>query len=1051
MPKRYAICVGINNYINAPSAKLSYAEADASAVCRILKDPTRGNFDEVIELLDEQATKEAIRQNMDLLLQNPRREPDDLVLIYFAGHGIRDNLGDLCLVPHDFSYHSDGSFVFSSMLHAKEIEVSVNNCRSKNIILIIDSCHSGALGRILGDIGTRMATNIFIIGATQSSEAAAESQQLQHGVFTECLLRAFNLSPLQGEWISLSQIVAFITEELKKFPTSQLFEVTSHFVNLNVPITRNHSFSTTSRSFTEEVKHIYELANYSVCPKPGWCSYPNLFIVEIVAGFTRTYSAVLCLDDRSQSLSVGSSHIELFLSLVRQLRADGAISEGMLVTAKGLPPELAGKIGEVGFVHCTTHKDLMKRVIDFNHYLVQLIDEFERPSAIRTDDPPLAQYYVELEAKTLDDQESKWSGSATEYITHWLSGSDSQRQLAILGEYGSGKTTLCRKLARDLAKTCLQGSPKVKQRIPIIIPLREFPKGQVDLDVFIAGHLAGRCKVSNPNIDAFKAMNDSGMLLLIFDGLDEMAVSVDEDVLMSNLGQIEQFALAPKSRVILTSRPEYFITAREENEAFQPQDSLMRRISYLRLSLLPFNEDQIISYLQDRITPNHETPRGWKFYYETIKRIHDLIDLSQRPVLLEMIIKTLPKLISQKANIDRPTLYKTYLEGEIQRQSIEKRRGLLIKRHDRFRMMQVLALYLYIQNAPGLSADLVQILVYDEFTPKQREELEAHTRDFLTCSFLIRRSDTYDFSHRSFIEYLSATALLQEIQKDAPADFGKRLLTTEVVDFLKELKPRAATLLKWIEATAYRGFESVKYLGSNAATVLARMGYDLSGKDFSGTVLRGADLTRSRLSESTFKKADLSFCDLTDAFVNNCEFEMTNLLKTKLVGVHGLRSRFIDIVFDHTDLSFANLSEATFRFCEARQADFGNVDVDNAHFQNSDFSGAENLSFSLGLGTDGIFGRWIKDNDQEYLELFPLFYEDRLRGVLYSKAFKVEFTGILEGDKYLLDGTEVAESTGKNRYVGVLSVGHMKTLELELWPDKRRSLPSFQGIFLPRD
>jgi len=876
MRKRYAVCVGINEYVNAPSAKLSYAQADASAVARIL--------------------------------------PDDLVLIYFTGHGIRDNSGDLCLVPYDFAYHPNGSFVFASMLHAKEIEVSVNNSRCKNIILIIDSCHSGALGRILGDIVTRISSNIFIIGAAQSSEVAVESQQVQHGVFTECLLRAFNLPPTVGEWISLGQIVAFITEELKKFPTSQLFEFTSHFVNLNVPITRNPSFSTRSRSFTDEVKRVYELANYSVCPKPSWCSYPNLFIVEIVAGFTRTNSAVLCLDDRNPSLNVGSAHIDLFLSLVRQLRSDQAISEGMLVTVNRLPPELAAKIGEVGFAHCTTLKHLMKRVIDFDHYLVQIIDEFEKPFPAETGDHPLAKYYVELRCEGVDDEKSKWSGLATEYIAQWLSGSDRQRHLAILGEYGIGKTTLCRKLAYDLAKACLQAFPKDKPRIPLIIPLREFPKGQVDLEVFIAGHLARCCKVSNPNIDAFKAMNDSGMLLLIFDGLDEMAVNVDEDILMGNLAQIEQFAIAPKSRVILTSRPKYFTTAREENEAFQPQDPLRRRISYRRLALLPFNEEQIISYLKGRVIPTRETPHDWKYYYDTIKRIHDLIDLSQRPVLLEMIIKTLPKLISQKANIDRPTLYKTYLEGEIQRQSIEKRRGLLIKRHDRFRMMQALALHLYIQNALGLTAELVQILVFDQFTPKQREELEAHTRDFLTCSFLIRRNDTYDFSHRSFIDYLTATALFEELQKDAPADFGRRLLTTAVIDFLKELKPPAATLLKWIRSTAYRGFESVKYLGSNAATVLARMRYDLSGQDFSGTVLRGADLTESRLNSSIFKKADLSLCDLTDAFINDCEFEATDLRETKLVGVNGFRSRFTDIVFDRTNVSFANLSAATFMF-----------------------------------------------------------------------------------------------------------------------------------------
>ena len=62
-------------------------------------------------------------------------------------------------------------------------------------------------------------------------------------------------------------------------------------------------------------------------------------------------------------------------------------------------------------------------------------------------------------------------------------------------------------------------------------------------------------------------MNDAGLLVLIFDGFDEMAVQVHEDVIFTNLKQIGQFALAPKGKLILTSRPEYFKTSKEEQEA----------------------------------------------------------------------------------------------------------------------------------------------------------------------------------------------------------------------------------------------------------------------------------------------------------------------------------------------------------------------------------------------------------------------------------------------------------------------------------------------------
>ena len=43
-----------------------------------------------------------------------------------------------------------------------------------------------------------------------------------------------------------------------------------------------------------------------------------------------------------------------------------------------------------------------------------------------------------------------------------------------------------------------------------------------------------------------------------------------------------------------------------------------------------------------------------------------------------MIVKALPKLIAQGMAVDRPTLYHNYLVGELQRQSVDKERKLLI-------------------------------------------------------------------------------------------------------------------------------------------------------------------------------------------------------------------------------------------------------------------------------------------------------------------------------------------------------------------------------------
>lgn len=90
------------------------------------------------------------------------------------------------------------------------------------------------------------------------------------------------------------------------------------------------------------------------------------------------------------------------------------------------------------------------------------------------------------------------------------------------------------------------------------------------LEAYITSFLDRECKVVNPRIELFRAMNEVGIFLLIFDGFDEMAVKVDADTVESNLLEIEKLAASKNGRLMLTSRPEYFISAREESEVLTP-------------------------------------------------------------------------------------------------------------------------------------------------------------------------------------------------------------------------------------------------------------------------------------------------------------------------------------------------------------------------------------------------------------------------------------------------------------------------------------------------
>jgi hypothetical protein len=355
-------------------------------------------------------------------------------------------------------------------------------------------------------------------------------------------------------------------------------------------------------------------------------------------------------------------------------------------------------------------------------------------------------------------------------------------------------------------------------------------------------------------------MNEAGIFLMIFDGFDEMAVKVDADTLESNLIEIEKLSSSKQSRTLLTSRPEYFVSVREESEALRPgmNPFLNREAEYEPLKILPWNEDQVEQFLQRRVPLVKEANQPWTYYRDQIKRIGNLSDLSQRPVLLDMIVKTLPTLISSGEAINLPNLYKNYLVGEMKRQNILKKRSFLLTYDDRLRLLQDLAVNIYQSPTQSLTFTEAQQRIESDLKPA-KHELEAHTRDFLTNSFLIRQGDEYRLSHKSILEYLVAMRLNKEIGTDHPDVFGTFWIDYQVLNFLEEFKPHPETLFRWIQLTKGAVRRRAPLLGTNAANLLHRISPDyFAGRDLSGTRLINVDLFGADLRGTKLKNARLN-------------------------------------------------------------------------------------------------------------------------------------------------------------------------------------------------
>jgi len=133
------------------------------------------------------------------------------------------------------------------------------------------------------------------------------------------------------------------------------------------------------------------------------------------------------------------------------------------------------------------------------------------------------------------------------------------------------------------------------------------------------------------------------------------------------------------------------------------------------------------------------------------------------------------------------------------------------------------------------------------------------------------------FVHDTFREFFTARLLLQEIKSGKPNRLQTKL-SKKTLEFIAEMNPKRDLLYKIIDSTRKIEKKEYSFSGGNCATLLAMLGEDLRGKDFSGASLRGADLSDQNLEGMI----------LNGAYVKDAVFHYSNLNGVDFRGAQGL-------------------------------------------------------------------------------------------------------------------------------------------------------------------
>jgi uncharacterized caspase-like protein len=226
---RSALIVANYEYADPGLRRLRAPASDAEALAGVLSDPEIGGF-EVRTLLNKPAHEVnlAVEEFFD------GRLPDDLLLVHFSCHGVKDEDGELYFASANTLLRRLGA----TAVAADFVNRRMNRTRSRRVVLLLDCCYAGAFER---GMTARAGTGVSIeerfggrgravITASSAMEYAfegdqlADAQELAPSVFTSALVEGLETGEAdrdQDGMVGLDELYDFVYDRVRRVTPNQ--------------------------------------------------------------------------------------------------------------------------------------------------------------------------------------------------------------------------------------------------------------------------------------------------------------------------------------------------------------------------------------------------------------------------------------------------------------------------------------------------------------------------------------------------------------------------------------------------------------------------------------------------------------------------------------------------------------------------------------------------------------------------------------------------------------------------------------------------------------
>lgn len=511
------------------------------------------------------------------------------------------------------------------------------------------------------------------------------------------------------------------------------------------------------------------------------------------------------------------------------------------------------------------------------------------------------------------------------------------RLVALLGDFGMGKTVTCQLVTRRLLDEARQ-NPNTP--VPIYLDLRKIRRPGEGDEITLEGMVEEMLRVTGQPSPAARdvvAFAREHGALIVFDGLDEITNKLPLEVgrrvyreLLSivptevwNDDADRRREKNPERRrgpsILISCRSQYFADISSERGFFCDSDrsGLDPRSDIAAFVMLPFDGEQVRQYIRKNLS-GADGERALTLIEET----YDLQALAARPILLRYIGEMVERLEQEKMagrpiNIAR--LYDILVEQAFQRDEPKH----VIPIDDKKLLLQALAVHLSRRGQEEISTTALTRWLDEEISarhPRLEKVLasadglklvEVIAQDFRNATLLSRPGeDGFRFGHTSIREYFLAGALYrsvgtvreQEIWSIATPsketiEFFIRRFEIEPLGDRGEFGQRFSLLLsygkdKMVRNLAFLIWRSALATGVQLPrpAILDCTGLILDREVFAGTSAKRLPFKNSRWTGASIRQAQFSHVDLSGAIFDEADASSAVINACQLKGASWKKS-----------------------------------------------------------------------------------------------------------------------------------------------------------------